>query len=312
MMMNLVKNKTLFDRYNLLLAILLTGVFMSFTPRLFAQELDVKVTIDKSKINSASIDFVNNLKPAIENYLNNFSWTSDRYLPSERIHASLQVILNSVDNNYNFEATVIIQSQRPVYNTTNSTPVMLLTDTWNFQYAPNQSLVHNEFRFSPLASQLDFYAYLILGYDYDTFSPLGGTPLFRHARKITDMAQSNGGQGWSSGAGPRSRYSLITDLLDPNYEGLRQASYEYHRQGLDLFTSNTDSARKHMYHALELIQQAQQQTTDTYPFSIFFNTKFKEIVSAFRDAGTNMRLKVYRLLSNLDPAHLTEYEKLRR
>lgn len=311
-MKRFIKSITVLKSYILLSGLVMSIPVLSLPVGLKAQELKVDVSVDKSKINSSSIDFIDNLKPAIENYMNNFSWTTDRYLPSERIQASMQIILNSVDNNYNFTATVIIQTERPVYNTTNTTPVMLLSDTWSFQYTPNQSLVHNEFRFSPLASQLDFYAYLILGYDYDTFSPLGGTPLFQHAQKITDMAQSNGGQGWSSGAGPRSRYALITDLLDPNYEDLRRASYEYHRQGLDLFTSNTDSARQHMYHALELIRQAQQQTTDTYPFSIFFDTKFKEIVSAFQDAGTDMRLRVYRLLSNLDPAHLTEYEKLRR
>jgi len=276
-----------------------------------AQELDCKVTIDKSKISSSSINYIDNLKSAIEDYINNHNWTNDRFQDQEKIHFNMQIILNSVDNNYNFKASVVLSSQRPIYNTVSTTPVIIISDQWNFNYTPNSSIVHDEFQFNDIASFLDFYSYIILGYDYDTFSSLGGTPYFQKARKVVDIAQSASGSGWSSSAGTRSRYALVTDLLDPNYEDLRKAIYIYHRHGLDLFTLNTEKARSNVMDALKLIQKAENQTTDTYLFDLFFNTKYNEIVSIFKDAKQDERLKAYNLLTDIDQGHISAYDRLK-
>ncbi|HKJ45882.1 MAG TPA: DUF4835 family protein [Balneolales bacterium] len=293
---------------------IIIGMFaLLFFPLLsFAQELKCDVTIDKSKISSSNIDYIGQLKSAIEDYINNHNWTDDRFQDEERIHFNMQVILNSVDNNYNFKANVVISSERPIYNTVSTTPVVIISDNWDFNYTPNSSVVHDEFQFNDVASFLDFYSYIILGYDYDTFSRLGGSPYFKKARKIVDIAQSAGGSGWSSSSGPRSRYSLVSDLLDPNYEDLRKAIYIYHRQGLDLFTSNTEKARSNVADALKLIQNAQNKTTDNYLFDLFFNTKFREIVSIFQDAPQSQRLDVYNLLTTIDSGHISEYDKLKK
>jgi hypothetical protein len=293
-------------------AIIIGLIALLFFPLLsYAQELKCDVTIDKSKISSSNIDYIGQLKSAIEDYINNHNWTDDRFLDEERIHFNMQVILNSVDNNYNFKANVVISSERPIYNTVSSTPVVIISDNWNFNYTPNSSIVHDEFQFNDIASFLDYYSYIILGYDYDTFSQFGGSTYFKKARKIVDIAQSSGGSGWSSSSGPRSRYSLVSDLLDPNYEDFRKAMYIYHRQGLDLFTSNTEKARSNVAEALNLIQNAQNQTTDNYLFDLFFNTKFREVVSIYQDAPQNQRLDVYNLLTTIDPGHISEYDKLK-
>lgn len=299
-------------RVILLLMCGLVAVFTSIIPgKVMAQEFKCTVTVDKSKINSTSLDYLNSLKSVIEDYYNNYSWTSDHFQDEERIKFNLQIILNSVDNNYNFSATAIFSSTRPIYNTVSSTPVIIISDNWNFNYPPNKTLIHNQFQFDDMASFLDFYAYIVLGYDYDTFSSLGGTPYFKKARGILDLAQSAGGAGWSSSGGSQSRYTLITDLLDPNYEDLRKASYIYHLKGLDLFTTDANKARANILDAFKLIQDAQRKTTTSYPFDLLFNTKFREFVSVFADADLQQKLTAYRILIDIDPGHISEYDKLK-
>lgn len=308
----------LYDRFNSgirhwlmqIFSILLVIMALSVTGAR-GQELDCTVSVDKSKINSTSLDYLSSLKSAVEDYFNNYSWTKDQFQPEERIKFNMQIILNSVDNNYNYTATVIFQSTRPIYNTVSSTPVILISDSWSFNYPPNKTLVHSQFQYDDMASFLDFYAYVILGYDYDTFSSLGGTPYFKKARHVLDLAQSANGVGWSANGGSQSRYTLITDLLDPNYTDLRKAMYLYHRKGLDLFTINVQKARANILQAFKLIQDAQNNTTSTYPFDLLFNTKYKEFVAVFKGADLEERLAAYRLLVNIDPSHLSEYDKLK-
>lgn len=300
------------QRSKLLLLFTIVLLSVSLIPvESMAQEFKCSVTVDKSKINSTSLDYLKSLKSIIEDYFNNYSWTNDHFQDEERIKFNLQIILNSVDNSYNFSATAIFSSTRPIYNTVSSTPVIIVSDNWNFNYPPNKTLIHNQFQFDDMASFLDFYAYIILGYDYDTFSSLGGTPYFKKARGILDLAQSAGGGGWSSSAGQQSRYTLITDLLDPNYEDLRKAYYIYHLKGLDLFTTDATKARSNILEAFKLIQDAQRSTTTSYPFDLVFNTKFREFVSVFADANLQNKLAAYRILIDIDPGHISEYDKLK-
>ncbi len=277
-----------------------------------AQELDCTVSLDMSQVNSSNVDYLNNLKPAIESYINDYHWTSDKFQDYERIKFNIQVIINQVDNNYNVKATLVLQSQRPIYNTVSQTPILVLSDDWNFSYRPNRSIVHDEFQYDDIASMLDYYSYLVLGFDYDSFSLMGGTPYFTKAQKVVDLAQGVGaGGGWSSSSGPRSRYTLITNLLNPNYAGIRKYNYIYHRKGLDMFTINAEKARENILQALNILYQTQQNTTENYPFDLIFNTKYKEYVSVFHDAKVDQRLEVYRLLTKMDTGHITEYDKLK-
>ena len=172
-------------------------------------------------------------------------------------------------------------------------------------------MVHDELQFDALTTLLDFYAYIIIGYDYDSFSELGGSPYFSEAQNLVSLAQTSPSAGWQrSSTVPRNRAQLIADLLNPNYERLRRAFYMYHRQGLDLFLEDPDQARKNIAEALEMIQNTKRQTTNNLLFDTFFDAKYRELVSLFEDAPTEQRLQVYNLLAEIDPSHLTEYSKL--
>ncbi len=294
------------------MALLFLAVWMGWAWNARAQEFDCTVTVDMSQVNSTNLDYLKDLKPAIESYVNDYHWTTDQFQKDERIKFSIQIIINEVDDNHNVKSTIVLQSLRPIYNTVTQTPILLISDPWNFTYPPNKDIVHEQFQYDNVASVLDYYCYLVLGFDYDTFSSLGGTPYFKKARKVVDLAEGVGASGgWSSSSGPRSKYSLITDLLSPNYAGLRKYEYIYHRKGLDMFTLDTDQARVNILQALNMLRDAQRTTTDSYPFDLIFNCKYKEYVAVFKDAKLDQRLEVYRLLTKMDTGHISEYDKLK-
>jgi hypothetical protein len=277
-----------------------------------AQEIDATVHVDRSQINNTSLDYLNDLPDEIQKYINDYTWTNDHFQPRERIHANIHITLLSVNQNKRFKASIVIRSLRPIYNSNRQTTVLLYHDkNWRFTYTPHRDLVHDKLQFDNITTLLDFYAYIILGYDYDTFSPLGGKPYFTEAQNLVSLAQASSSRGWQrSSTNQRNRAALASELLNPNYEPLRRAMYVYHRKGLDLFLKNQEKARKDILKALGMIQKAMRQTSRNLLFDIFFNTKATEMVSIFKDAPTNIRLQAYNILSDLDPNHLSEYSEL--
>lgn len=277
----------------------------------FAQEIEANVTVDRSQISSTSLGYLDNLPQELETYINEYDWIDPSFRKEERIGMDIQITLLSV-NNYNFEAQVVIRSLRPIYNTVQETALFFFNDeNWVFNYTPNRSLIHDELQFDDLTSVIDFYAYVVLGYDFDSFEELGGTPYFQEAQNLVSLAQTASSTGWSRTSGSRrNRAQLIADLTSTSYQGLREAIYQYHRQGLDQFIDNPEEARKQILQSLEQIQKAQRTTSSNMLFDIFFNAKYREIVSVFEDAEPQVRLDVYNLLSNIDQSHLSEYQKL--
>lgn len=277
-----------------------------------AQEINANVQVDRSRINNTSLNYLNGFAERLENYLSDNTWTNDNFQSQEQINATIQITLLGVSNDYTFDASIVIRSLRPIYNSPRQTTVFLYNDeNWTFTYSPNQGLVRDELQFDALTTLLDFYAYVIIGFDYDTFSELGGTPHFSEAQNLVSIAQSSSSTGWERTASvPRNRAQLMADLLNPNFEPLRRAFYVYHRQGLDQFLQNPAQAREKIIEALQMIQKAQQQTTSTLLFDTFFNAKYREIVSVFQEADPNLRQQAYTILSEIDPTHLNEYSKL--
>lgn len=288
--------------------ILFSGLFTSG----FGQELNASVTVDRSQLNSSSLGFLDDFPSKIESYLNGYDWIDPTFRDKEKININIRVTLLSMDDNYNFEANIIIRSQRPIYHAMQKTTLFLYNDeNWMFNYSPNQGLVHDELQFNSVSTLLDFYAYIILGYDFDSFSELGGSPYFSDAQNLVALAQSTSSAGWSRTSRIlRNRAQLVADLLNPNYGQLREAIYTYHRLGLDQFVDDPDEARNQIIKALAMIKEAQQNTTGNLLFDTFFNAKYREIVSVFQDAPTDIRLQAYNLLAQIDQSHLGEYDKL--
>lgn len=284
--------------------------FLFVSQILKAQEIDATVTVNKERISRTGIDHVNNLAKQIQDYINTFKWTEDVYQEQERLNCTIQINLNEVTDNLSFTASIVVQLNRPIYGTLQNTPILVLLDNnWSFSYPPNRVFIHDEFQFDDIASLIDFYMYLILGYDNDTFANLGGTKYLNKANAIHDLANTSNSPGWSRTT-RQGRAVLIQNITTANYEGLRSSFYNYHRLGLDLFTQNPELARKNIYAALEKIKDNRKLITELYPFDLFFNTKYRELTSIFMDAEIGMKLNVYSILVEIDPSHITKYDEL--
>ncbi len=276
-----------------------------------AEEFNCTVSLDYSSLSGSDFTFLGELKDRIDEYINERSWTEDRFLESERIECSIQVVIEEAVSLTSFSARLIITSRRPIYNTTQYSNVVRFNDSsWQFGYAQGQPLVFDLETYHPLTSVLDFYAYVLLGYDYDTFQEHGGTRFFETARRIGERAQSQSAPGWSQIGDDRARMNLITQILDPRFRVLRSAYFDYHYEGLDHFVTESESARASVMDVLEQIDVLFDRVNRQYVIDLFFSTKSGELASVFQ--GSTQSTQAYDLLTELDPAHTSDYQVLVR
>lgn len=278
-----------------------------------SQEFDCRVNVDDTNLEGTSFEYVKeSLKNDLENYINEFRWTEVEFQEQERISCQLSIVLVDGDQDFNFVAETVISARRPIYNTTSETTSIIIGDqSWQFSYPQGKSLIHEELQFESLTGFIDYYMYLILGYDFDSFSPLGGTDYFELAQNVVDLAQNENALGWNRNSNnQRNRFVLIADLLNNNYHALRNAYYSYHRLGLDIFTQRPEEARQQVLTSLEEIRDAKRRSTSNFLYDLFFDSKSKEIASIFRDADSRVQLQAYTILQETDQGHLSEYNEL--
>ena len=277
------------------------------------QEFDCEVIIDDSNLEGTSFAYVKeSLRTDLEDYINEYRWTELEFTEQEKITCQINIVLTSGTSDFQFSAETVLSARRPIYNTMTETTTMILGDqSWQFSYPEGRSLIHDELQFESLTGFIDFYMYLLLGYDFDSFSPLGGTTYFDKAQNVVDLAQNESTIGWTRNSNnQRNRFVLVSDLLSTNYEPLRNAFYTYHRLGLDTFTQNPAAARQQVLNALTEIQAAKRRSTSNFLYDLFFDTKSREITSVFIDADSRVQLQAYNILRETDQGHLLEYEQL--
>jgi len=277
-----------------------------------AQEFNCDVTLNTRQISGSAYEYVVELERELESYINENRWTEERFEEHERIRCQIQVVLTSADDQFNYTAEVFFSVRRPIYNTMQESAAVVLSDNnWSFSYPRNKNLVFDELQFDDLTSFIDFYMYIILGYDFDSFAELGGSRYFNKAQDIFELGRNSGGQGWGRSIGAqRNRNGLISDLRNPNYQPLRQAFYRYHRFGLDQFTLNNRASVEEVVEVIRLLEETKRRTSNNYLFDIFFDTKYNEIVALLQTADVQTRLEAYNLLRSADPSHSSAYERL--
>jgi hypothetical protein len=274
-----------------------------------AQEFNCQVTVSIEKLTGSEFTFLQELDEQIEKYFNERSFTQDRYLDIERIDCLMQVIFEEALTLTSFNARLVISSRRPIYGVPQVSTVLQINDAnWQFSYAQGTPLVYDLERFDPLTSVLDFYAFIMLGYDYDTFSAFGGSPHFERARRISALAESQGALGWTDLGGNRGRKDLIEQILDPRFKPLRQVYFDYHYDGLDAFVAETEKARVSILAAIESLDDLYDEMSRSYVFDLFFTSKAEEIAAIFDDSP--LSTQAYDVLRRIDPANLTKYDKL--
>lgn len=298
------------------LRIIFCTYFIFFSAILaMSQELECNVIINSEKIQTTEKKVFESMRKDITDFLNNRNWSDDAYKPEERIKCNFVITLLSLSGNVNngfYSGTIQVQSLRPVFNTSYETVLINYLDKdLSFSYSESQPLYFNENSYTTnLTSVLGYYAYLILGVDYDSFSSLGGNPYFDKARNILNAAASNA-DGWDDRES-NGRYWLQENYNSQQVALFREGFYNYHRLVLDSFAENQEEKRKEVLEFLKVIKQVNLLKPYALVIRSFFLAKSDELVNIFSQGDMKIRAEASRLLRELDPLNSEKYVKILR
>lgn len=281
-----------------------------------AQEINCTVTINSDQIEGSNKQVYETMKSAIEEYMNQNRWTNMTFAEHEKIECSMMIIVKSVaDNMYTCEMT--LQSRRPVYGTTYTTPLLNFVDkNFNFTYQEYDRIEYQQNTFTTnLTTMLAYYCYLIIGHDLDSYQRLGGTPAFTACEEIVNACQSASMEqteqkGWLAFDSNRNRYALINNLLDEAFKKYRNYYYEYHRLGLDEMSGNVTNGRARIAEGMPVLKEAYRARPATYVINTFLDAKADELVDIFKKGTAKEKKDVYELLIDIDPTRQTTYDRM--
>ncbi|MCE2712158.1 MAG: DUF4835 family protein [Cryomorphaceae bacterium] len=292
-------------------------IFITFLPLfVVGQELNCQVSIitdARLEVTSVEKEIFDQLKQTIYDMMNTTQWTKDKFKVEERINCNIQLQINSIPSPGTYSGSLQVQSSRPAFNSSYNTTIFnFQDDDIQFSYSRNAVLVYapNQYR-DNLTSILAFYAYFIIGMDYDSFSIKGGTPYFNEAQQIVSNAQTSSAPGWKSNeAGKRNRFYLVDNILHQLFEPLRECLYEYHRKGVDKLYDDKLAARKAMYDALNKLSKVVTTRPNSINLLSFVQAKREELKSLYSDAEVKDKNDVVSLLKKLDPANASRYQEI--
>jgi hypothetical protein len=278
----------------------------------YAQELDCSVSINASQIQTSDAGIFKDLENSIEQFMNARKWTNDTYKNHEKIVCNILITITKMPSIGNFSASVQVQSARPVFNSSYTSLLFNFADReWEFEYIESMPLEYNDNTYtSNLTSMLAFYAYVMIGLDYDSFSELGGTPYFQRALSVVNNAQQSNLPGWQAIGSNRNRYWVVENLNNPQMTDLRKAIYNYHRHGLDIFESNPDQSRQVILNGLKEIKKVRDINPNAILVVTFFDAKGKELADIFSDGNIQVRRQAYDIITTIDPSNRSNYEKI--
>lgn len=289
------------------------GIIIIFiSAQAYSQELNCRVIVNAQQVQTTERAVFSEMETEFAQFLNTTRWTGDDFDEEEVINCNLVLTISEMPSIGVFKASVQILSSRPIYGTSYESVIMNFADRdWEFEYLQSQPLRFNENTFnSNITSMLAYYAYMIIGFDYDTFSELGGTPHFQNAFKVVNNAQQTNYSGWQQFNSVRNRYWLVENVQNPQLEPIRKALYTYHRNGLDIMAEDREQAEKNILAALAEIQKANRARPRSILTISFMDAKSTELQQIFTQSNLATRRQAYNLLNNLDPSRTDEYKAL--
>jgi hypothetical protein len=296
-------------------SLLILFIINAFALNSQAQELNCQIQVIFPQIQGVNTAIFEQMENDIFEFMNNRKWTNDKFSIEERIECSIVINITEArasSNTYRAEMQVI--STRPVYGTDYQTLILNVRDVnLTFDYFQNTQYNFNPDQFkNNLVSSLAFYAYMIIGFDYDTYSLKGGTPYFQQAQRIVQSAQVSNFEGWKAFEGDKNRYWLVEDILHRTFEPMRETLYSYHREGLDKMSEKMRPARQAIMNSLKNFEQVHRVKPLAYNTQQFFLAKSDEIVNLFTEADPPERNQVYEVVSQVDPGNLAKYDKMQK
>ena len=291
----------------------LISLILGMTSLSQAQELNFNVSINADQVQTTERGIFQEMETAFQRFFNDQSWTDDSFRNNEKIKGNLILTIQSQPSIGTFTANAQIQVIRPVYGTNYETLLLNFADRdWEFNFTSSQPLNFNDNNFlNNITSLLAYYAYVAIGLDYDSFSPLAGKPFYDKAINVVNNAQQAGKSGWRQFENTRNRYWLVENLsINNQYEPVRQAIYDYHLQGLDIMRTDGNKCRENIMNALKKIQEVNRVLPNSIIIRSFLDAKSDELVNIFKEGPINVRRDVYNELLKLDPTRGAKYRQI--
>lgn len=287
-------------------------LLISFSAFIQAQELRCNISISAQKIQGANRTMFETMQTDLYEFMNNRKWTDHQYAMDERIECNFFINLDEQISSDEFKGSIQVQARRPVFNSSYETVLLNIKDNdFHAKYVEYQTLEFNETSNKDnLTNILAFYAYIVLGMDYDSFSPDGGTEYFQKAQMIVNNSQNAREKGWKAYESERNRYWLVENLLNKSYSAFRNCTYQYHRQGLDLMADKAPEGRGVIAESLKSIQKVFRTRPSLYILQVFFDAKSDELVNIFSKSFPDERNRVVAILNECDPSNGSKYEKI--
>lgn len=278
-----------------------------------SQELKATVSLNYQQVSNGNPQLFSNLEKQVNEFLNTTKWTDREVNDVEKIECNFFINITGYSSN-NFEASIQIQSSRPIHNSTFSSPILNINDkNFSFRFIEFETMIYDQNSFSSnLVSVLAFYSNLIIGLDQDSFAPNGGTENLQIASNIVNVAQTSGYKGWSQSEGNNNnRNFLISDMLSSTFLPFRTSLYQYHRLGLDTMSEDVVKSKQELIKSIETLSEIQKVRPNSLLVRTFFDAKGDEIVSVFSDGPRIDVSKLVETLNRISPLNSQKWNKIR-
>ena len=292
-------------------SLLLLFLFLLPAGMIHAQELQCEINVNAAGVQSVDNRVIEDMKRAIKDFMNQRRWTNDNFKTEERIRMTIALSLSGTVGNYTASAQII--ASRPVFNTSYETKLLNFLDKeWAFNYVEGQPLDFQPGTFtSNLTSLLAYYAYIVIGLDYDSFSKEGGKNYFQLAQQIGQNAAQGGLKGWSQFDGTNTRYFLLENIMSAQFTAFRESLYSYHRKGLDTYTDKPEETRVFLLDVLRKLKVAFEQRPTSIFVKTFIDMKAPEFMRIMKESTKpEQKQEAYNLLIAIDPQNVDAYGEL--
>jgi hypothetical protein len=277
----------------------------------FSQELNCNVVVDAQQTGNDNVQVFKTLERQIKEFVNTTKWTDKTYKPQERIECSMVINIQSYDNDV-FQATIQVQSSRPVFGSSYNTPIYNYNDKdFRFKYLEFQNFIFNENQFeSNLISVIAFHVYMILGIDADTFQVKGGEDYLVQARTIVNYSQQGSAKGWKLEDGLQSRFALIDNMLSPTYKEYRSVMYNYHINGLDVMHLSPKNAKANLAQVFSELETMNRRRPNSFLMRVFFDAKSDEVLDIFSGGPSVNITQLVTTLNRIAPTYSSSWQKI--
>ncbi len=287
-------------------------IFLCFGIHGFSQELNCSVVVNAQQTGNENFPIFKTLEKQLTEFVNNTKWTDRTFTPQERINCSMVISISDYSGE-SFQGTIQVQSSRPVYGSSYSSPLYNFNDKdCSFRYLEFQNLNYSTSQFqSNLISILAFHVYMVLALDADSFTKNGGDAYYRQAQTIANYSQQQNYKGWKLEDGLQSRFALIDNVLSPTFKEFRDVIYDYHRNGLDVMSDNPKAGKENIVTTLKQFETMNRRRPNSFLLRTFFDAKADEIEQIFTDGPSVNITGAVDILHNIAPMHSQKWRNIK-